>query len=55
MCEIGKPLEILNVEPLVLPAPLRREQEQPEEKPLTIEVPVAETETTVEPVTVERS
>jgi len=50
MCEIGMHLGILNVE-----LPLRREQEQPEEKPLTIEVPVAETETTVEPVTVERS
>ncbi len=46
MCEIGKPLEILDVEPLKLPAPLRRETE-----PVTIEVPVSET--TVEPVTVE--
>ena len=40
MCEIGKPLEILNVEPLNLPAPLRREQEVPVEQPVTIEVPV---------------
>jgi hypothetical protein len=49
MCEIGKPLEILNVEPLNLPAPLRREQEQPQEQPVTIEVPV-----TAEAVLVER-
>ena len=49
MCEIGKPLEILNVEPLALPAALRRAIEQPEEQPMTIEVPVtAETEITVE-------
>jgi hypothetical protein len=40
MCEIGKPLEILDVQPLNLPVPLRREQEQPEEAPVTIEVPV---------------
>lgn len=48
MCEIGKPLEILNVEPLVHPAPLRRETEQPEEQPteqpviVPVEVPVGE-------------
>ena len=49
MCEIGKPLEILNVEPLSLPAPLRREMELPDEQPVTSEVPVfAETETLVE-------
>lgn len=54
MCEIGKPLEILDVEPLVLPAPLRRETEQPTEQPMTIEVPVAETETTVESSLVEK-
>ena len=36
MCNIGEPLEILNVEPLSLPAPLRRETEQP----LTVEPPV---------------
>lgn len=51
MCEIGKPLEILNVEPLNLPAPLRREQEQPEEAPVvTIEVPVTAEVTLVEQV-----
>ena len=50
MCEIGKPIELINVEPLSLPAPLRKEQEQPK----TVEVPAAETETSVEPVAVER-
>ena len=29
MCEIGKPIEIVDVEPLVLPAPLCMEKEQP--------------------------
>lgn len=54
MCEIGKPLEILNVEPLALPAPLRRETVgHPAEQPMNMEVPVAET--TVEHITVERS
>jgi len=47
MCNIGKPLEILDVEPLVLPAPLRREKEQPAEQPVAVEVPVSETETTL--------
>ena len=42
MCEIGKPLEILDVEPLVLPAPLRRETEQPADQPVTVEIPLAE-------------
>lgn len=42
MCEIGKPLEILDVQPLNLPAPLRRETEQPFEQPVTVETPVAE-------------
>jgi hypothetical protein len=53
MCNIGKPLEILDVEPLSLPASLRREQEQPEGQPVTIEVPVT-AETTAETVTVEQ-
>lgn len=48
MCEIGKPVEIIDVEPLKLPAPLRRE-ENPAEQPVTAEVPVSET------VVVERS
>jgi hypothetical protein len=42
MCEIGKPVEIIDVEPLNLPAPLpgRREIEQPE--PVVVPVPVTE-------------
>jgi len=40
MCDIGKPLEIIDVQPLNLPAPLRRETEQPAEQPATIEIPV---------------
>jgi len=55
MCDIGKPIEIIDVEPLSIPAPVRREKEVPVEQPVTVEVPVAVTETTVEPVTVERS
>jgi hypothetical protein len=54
MREIGKPLEIIDVEPLSLPAPLRREAERPTERPVTVEVPVAETETTVESSLVEK-
>ena len=52
MCEIVKPLQIIDVEPLSLPAPLRRETEQPAEQPVIVGVPVSET--TVEPVTVEK-
>ena len=37
MCDIGKPLEILDAEPLNLPAPLRQEKEQPTEQPVTVE------------------
>ena len=51
-CAIGKPVEIIDVEPLSLPMPLRREKEAPVERPGTVEVPVAET--TVEPVTTEK-
>ncbi|HEV2289906.1 MAG TPA: hypothetical protein VGR81_13260 [Candidatus Acidoferrales bacterium] len=47
MCDIGKPVEIIDVEPLSLPAPLRREREVPVEQPVTMEVPVV-AETTVE-------
>jgi hypothetical protein len=50
MCEIGKPIEIVDVEPLSLPAPLHREKEAPVEQPVTVEVPVSET--TVEPLTI---
>ena len=42
MCNIGKPIEIVDVEPLSLPAPLRQEKEQPAERRVTLEVPVAE-------------
>jgi len=52
MCEIGKPIEIVNVEPLSLPAPLRRDTEQPAAQPVTVGVPVSET--AAEPVTVEK-
>jgi hypothetical protein len=38
MCEIVKPLQIIDVEPLSLPAPLRRQQEQHTEEPVTVEV-----------------
>jgi hypothetical protein len=49
MCNIGKPVEIIDVEPLSLPTPLRREAEQATEPPVTVEVPVsAETPTTAE-------
>ena len=49
MCNIGKPVEIIDVEPLSLPRPLRRETEQATEQPVTVEVPVsAETPTTAE-------
>lgn len=33
MCEIGKPIETIEVEPLILPAPLRRENEHPRKNP----------------------
>ena len=52
MCNIGKPIEILDVEPLSLPAPLRRETEQPPDQPVSAGVPVSET--AVEPLTVEK-
>ena len=52
MCEIGKPIEIIDVEPLSLPAPLRQEKEAPAEQAGTVEVPDAET--TVEPALVEK-
>lgn len=53
MCDIGKPIEIIDAEPLVLPAPLRKETEAPLEQPVTVKAPMPET--AVEPVTVERS
>ena len=48
MCEIGKPIEIIDVEPLSLPAVLRRKRKEL----VTMEVLVSET--TVEPVSVEK-
>ena len=39
MCDIGKPIEIINVEPLSLPAALRRGKEQPAEQPSNVEIP----------------
>ncbi len=43
MCNIGKPLEILDVEPLVLPAPMRKEEKQQEAVAVpAVEFPVAE-------------
>jgi hypothetical protein len=51
LCKIGKPVEIIDVEPLSLPAPLRREKETPVEQPVTAPVPVsAETDATAEKV-----
>jgi hypothetical protein len=44
MCEIGKPIEIIDVEPLNLPAPLPRTKTEPEREPSVIPaVPVTET------------
>jgi len=41
MCDIGKPLEIIDVQPLNLPVQIRREQPEPQE-PISVpaEVPV---------------
>lgn len=33
MCEIGRPIEIIQVEPLNLPAPLPGHENEPEPKP----------------------
>ena len=51
MCDIGKPIEIIDVEPLSLPAPLRMQRETPVTQPVTVEVPVS----AATPVTVEKS
>lgn len=50
MCDIGKPVEIIDVEPLRVPAPLREEKESPVEQPVIVQIPVSDK--TVEPVTV---
>lgn len=44
MCEIGKPIEIIDVEPLNLPALLPRTKNEPECEPVVIPaVPATET------------
>jgi hypothetical protein len=44
MCEIGKPIEIIDVAPLSLPAPLPRAKNETELEPAVIPaVPVTET------------
>ena len=44
MCEIGKPIEVIEVEPLKLPAPLPRTKNEPERQPAAIPAaPVTET------------
>lgn len=53
MCDIGKPIEIINVEPLSRPAPLRKEAPAETEQPVTVEVPISKT--TAEPVTIGKS
>ena len=45
MCEVGKLLEIIDVEPLNLPAPLHNEG-QPEQEPMAVPVEDPATETT---------
>jgi hypothetical protein len=50
MCDIGKPVEVIDVEPLSLPAPLRKEAKIPVEQ--TIEVPVTVSDTAVETVAI---
>ncbi len=44
MCEIGKPIEIIDVEPLNLPAPLQGTKNEPERDPAVIPAaPITET------------
>lgn len=44
MCEIGKPIEIIDVEPLNTPAPLPRTKDEPQREPaVTTSVPLMET------------
>ena len=44
MCEVGKPIEIIDVEPLKLPAPLQRTKNEPERQPAVVPAtPVTET------------
>ena len=39
MCEIGSPIEIIQVEPLALPAPLPRREIEPEPEIVPIYIP----------------
>jgi len=50
MCEIGKPVEFMDVEPLSLPAPLRKEKPAATVQPVTAEVRVQETTVEASPV-----
>jgi hypothetical protein len=44
MCEIGKPIEIIDVEPLNIPAPLQGTKNEPERLPAVVPAaPVSET------------
>ncbi len=44
MCEVGKPIEIIDIEPLNPPAPLPRTKNEPGREPAVIPtVPVTET------------
>jgi hypothetical protein len=44
MCDVGKPIEIIDVEPLNPPAPLPRTKNEPEREPAVIPAaPVTET------------
>lgn len=46
MCEIGKPIELVDVAPLSLPAPLPRRKDETEREPEVIPA-VPSTETTL--------
>ena len=52
MCDIGKPVEMIDVEPLSIPAPLRQQKEAPVEQPTTVETPVPLSEMRVKSLTV---
>jgi len=48
MCQIGKPIEIIDVEPLNLPAPLPRTKNEPGREPAVIPAVTARETTLVE-------
>lgn len=54
MCDIGKPIEMIDVEPLSLPAPVRGEKEVPVEQRVTVEIPISNTAFEPVSVTVEK-